>query len=86
MKKEGIFYTLWILLPKKQKVILVFLNFKMFGAAASDFSHLRQPLLIIGLHFLSDLYRPPNSQYSHTGCNNPAACCGTLFKGCRRNR
>lgn len=44
MKKEGIFHTLWILMPKNQKVILVFHNYKMFGAAASDFSHLRQPL------------------------------------------
>ena len=43
MKKEGIFHTLWILMPKNQKVILVFHNYKMFWAAASDFSHLRQP-------------------------------------------
>ena len=44
MKKEGIFHTLWLLLPKKQNIILVFHNYKMIRAAACDFTHLRQHL------------------------------------------
>lgn len=44
MKKEGIFYTLSVLLQKKLKSIPHFQSLQMFRAAARDFSHLRQPL------------------------------------------